>query len=169
MLELDTRPYRLDLPESLAWIEADYPHIVEFKENRLSKEKPRFQLERLKIDLANLPERRKMFVSVNARAKKMLVLTEGVVPYLSLEEVASLADDLRTSIAPVTGSSNTFRLRPLNIGTRSHEPRHAKRSLQIRTRRLVRFLRSARLASPEIRICPTKVTASIAQSSCLHF
>lgn len=93
---LDTRPYRLDLPESLVWIEADYPRIVEFKENLLSNEKPRFQLERVKLDLASLPERRKMLASVNARAKKMLVLTEGVVPYLSLEEAASLADDLRT-------------------------------------------------------------------------
>ena len=93
---LDTRPYRLDLPESLVWIEADYPHIVEFKENRLLKETPRCQLERVKLDLANLSERRKLFASVNARAKQILVLTEGVVPYLSLEEAASLADDLRT-------------------------------------------------------------------------
>lgn len=93
---LDTRPYRLDLPESLVWIEADYPHIVEFKENRLSNEKPRCQLERVKIDLANLSERRRALANINARAKKALVLTEGVVPYLSLEEAASLADDLRT-------------------------------------------------------------------------
>lgn len=93
---LDTRPYRLDLPGSLLWIEADYPHIVEFKENLLSKEEPRFQLERVKLDLAGLPERRQVFANINARATKMLVLTEGVVPYLSLEEAASLADDLRT-------------------------------------------------------------------------
>ncbi len=92
---LDTRPYRLDLPESLVWIEADYPNIVEFKESRLSNEKPHCQLERVKLDLASLPERRKFFASINARATKMLVLTEGVVPYLSLEEAASLADDLR--------------------------------------------------------------------------
>ncbi len=93
---LDTRPYRLDLPESLVWIEADYPHIVQFKENRLLKESPRCQLERVKLDLANLSERRKLLASVNARAKQMLILTEGVVPYLSAEEVASLADDLKT-------------------------------------------------------------------------
>jgi methyltransferase (TIGR00027 family) len=93
---LDTRPYRLDLSESLVWIEADYPHIVEFKENLLSKEKPRCQLERVKLDLASLPERREVLAGINARAKRMLVLTEGVVPYLSLEEAGSLADDLRT-------------------------------------------------------------------------
>jgi len=93
---LDTRPYRLDLPESLIWIEADYPHIVEFKEDRLSKEKPRCQLQRVKLDLSSLPEREPFLASVNARANKMLILTEGVIPYLSLEEAASLADDLKT-------------------------------------------------------------------------
>lgn len=92
---LDTRPYRLDLPESLVWIEADYPHIVEFKEDRLLKEKSRFQLERMKLDLADLSERRRALANINTRATKLLVLTEGVVPYLSLEEAASLADDLR--------------------------------------------------------------------------
>ena len=92
---LDTRPYRMNLPESLLWIEADQPHLIEFKEQRLSSEKPRCRLERVKIDLANPCERRQLLESVPSRAKKMLVLTEGVIPYLSMEEVSSLADDLR--------------------------------------------------------------------------
>jgi methyltransferase (TIGR00027 family) len=91
---LDTRPYRMDLPESLVWVEADYPHVIEFKENRLSSEKPRCRLERVKLDLANLSERRQILARIDARAKKMLILTEGVVPYLSIEEAGSLADDL---------------------------------------------------------------------------
>jgi hypothetical protein len=49
----------------------------------------------VKLDLANVSERRQMFATINARAKKVLVLTEGVVPYLSIEEVGSLADDLK--------------------------------------------------------------------------
>lgn len=93
---LDTRPYRLDLPESLAWIEADYPHIIAFKEKHLASETPRCRLERAKLDLADLSERRTMFASVNARANKMLILTEGVVSYLSVDEAGSLADDLRS-------------------------------------------------------------------------
>jgi methyltransferase (TIGR00027 family) len=92
---LDTRPYRMELPESLLWIEADYPHMIEFKEERLAKEKPRCRLERVKIDLANVEERRRMLAAVDARTRKMLVLTEGVVPYLNEEQGASLADDLR--------------------------------------------------------------------------
>jgi methyltransferase (TIGR00027 family) len=92
----DTRPYRMDLPASLLWVEADYPRVIEFKEARLSGEKPRCQLERVKINLADLPERRRMLTQIDVRAKKMLVLTEGVLPYLTNEEVGSLADDLRT-------------------------------------------------------------------------
>ncbi len=92
---LDTRPYRMELPESLLWIEADYPHMIEFKEERLAKEKPRCRLERVKIDLADEPARGQMLCEVDARASKLLVLTEGVVPYLDEEQAASLADDLR--------------------------------------------------------------------------
>jgi methyltransferase (TIGR00027 family) len=92
---LDTRPYRMDLPASLRWVEADYPHIIEYKETRLAGEPARCRLERVRIDLADVPERRNLFASVNARAKTLLVLTEGVVPYLSTEEAAVLADDLR--------------------------------------------------------------------------
>ena len=32
---LDSRPYRMDLPQSLRWIEIDYPTIIAYKENRL--------------------------------------------------------------------------------------------------------------------------------------
>lgn len=92
---LDTRPYRMEVPHSLVWIEADYPHVIEFKEKRLSGEKPLCQLERVKLDLADVDERKRIFSDINRRANKVTVLTEGVVPYLSAEEVGTLADDLR--------------------------------------------------------------------------
>lgn len=92
---LDTRPYRMDLPESLLWIEADYARMIGYKEERLAHERPRCRLERVKVDLSDVGERRKMLAIVDARARKMAVLTEGVIPYLSEQEVASLADDLR--------------------------------------------------------------------------
>jgi methyltransferase (TIGR00027 family) len=93
---LDTRPYRMDLPSSLVWVEADYPDLIEFKEKRLSGERPRCQLERVKLNLTNLSQRRQLLASTDARSKNTLILTEGVVPYLSVEEAASLADDLKT-------------------------------------------------------------------------
>ncbi|MGB7284704.1 MAG: SAM-dependent methyltransferase [Candidatus Acidiferrum sp.] len=91
---LDTRPYRMELPGSFLWIEADYPKMIEYKEKRLANEKPRCRLERVKLDLAKPLERREMLAAANARAKRILILTEGVVPYLSVEEAGSLADDL---------------------------------------------------------------------------
>lgn len=92
---LDTRPYRMDLPESLLWVEADYPGVIEFKEKRLLNEKPRCRLERVKLDLAILSERQQLLMNTNAQVKKLLILTEGVVPYLGIEEAGSLADDLK--------------------------------------------------------------------------
>ena len=92
---LDTRPYRMDLPASLTWIEADYPHVIEYKQQRLSSEKPRCHLTRIKCDLADDTARRQLLADANARARKLLVLTEGVIPYLSTEEASSLAGDLR--------------------------------------------------------------------------
>jgi len=92
---LDTRPYRMSLPASLHWIEADYARIVEYKESRLAHEHPHCELEREKVDLADRAERQKLFSRINAQATKVIVLTEGVVPYLSVEAAALLADDLR--------------------------------------------------------------------------
>ncbi len=91
---LDTRPYRLELPASLHWIEVDYPGIIEHKQRLLKAETPRMNLERITLDLADVDERRKLFARLNTQFKSILVLTEGVIPYLTEEHVASLADDL---------------------------------------------------------------------------
>jgi len=91
---LDTRPYRLELPPSLRWIEVDFAPTVDFKNKRLAGETPRCRLERRAIDLGDAAARRALLAEVNASAKKVLVLTEGVVGYLSNEEVAALAADL---------------------------------------------------------------------------
>jgi methyltransferase (TIGR00027 family) len=95
---LDARAYRLKLPESLQWIEADYPHMIDYKASQLDNERPCCRLERVKIDLADRGARGELFARVAAQAREILVLTEGVVPYLNNDEVASLADDLRATI-----------------------------------------------------------------------
>src|SRR5438128_593530 len=48
---LDTRPYRMDLPASLHWVEADLPDIQDCKKAILGDAKPacRLQLERLHL------------------------------------------------------------------------------------------------------------------------
>lgn len=91
---LDARPYRMKLPASLQWIEVDLPGILAYKEEILAGEKPTCALERVRLDLADVNARRALFASLNQRAKKILVLTEGLLVYLSAEEVAALARDL---------------------------------------------------------------------------
>ena len=91
---LDARPYRMNLPFSLQWIEVDLPGILTHKEEILAGEKPTCVLERIRLDLADTNARRALFANLNQRARKILVLTEGLLIYLSAEEVASLAKDL---------------------------------------------------------------------------
>lgn len=91
---LDTRPYRLDLPQSLQWIEVDLPAITNYKEKILNGEKPRCSLERFRLDLANVTARRELFQELGRRARKALILSEGLLGYLSPEEVLALGRDL---------------------------------------------------------------------------
>ncbi len=91
---LDTRPYRMQLPSSLPWVEVDLPEILSHKEEILRGEKPACVLERIRLDLADVAARRELFEQLGRRAKRALVLTEGLLTYLSAEEVASLAQDL---------------------------------------------------------------------------
>lgn len=96
---LDTRPYRMTLPETLRWIEVDHPTIIEWKRTLLSQEKPRCQLERIALDLADSQARRQLLDDVASRSGKVLVLTEAVTPYLPEEAVAALGADLRARAA----------------------------------------------------------------------
>jgi methyltransferase (TIGR00027 family) len=91
---LDARPYRMKLPAALQLLEVDLPGILAYKEEILAGEKPTCALERIRLDLADVTARRALFASLNQRAKKILVLSEGLLIYLSAEEVAALAKDL---------------------------------------------------------------------------
>jgi methyltransferase (TIGR00027 family) len=88
---LDARPYRLELPSDLEWIEVDLPDMIDYKVSRIGDQKPRCRLERVKLDLSDLPARRAFFDRFN---KETLVITEGLLIYLTPEAVSSLSDDL---------------------------------------------------------------------------
>jgi len=91
---LDARPYRMELPSSLQWVEVDLPEIISYKEEILAMESPRCRLERVALDLSDIKGRRDLFQAMNARAQKITVLSEGLLVYFSPEEVAALARDL---------------------------------------------------------------------------
>lgn len=94
---LDARPYRMALPASLQWIEVDLPEILTYKEKILEKEKPSCALERVRLDLSDQNARRALFADLNRRANKILIVTEGLLIYLSAEQVAALAEELAGS------------------------------------------------------------------------
>lgn len=91
---LDARPYRMRLPASLLWAEVDLPEILSYKEGILRDEKPVCGLERIHLDLSNIAARREVFRQLSRRAQRVLIITEGLITYLSREEVASVAQDL---------------------------------------------------------------------------
>ena len=96
---LDARPYRMDLPPSLQWIEVDLPEILAHKEELLRDEKPVCQLERVRLDLSDANARRELFSELGRRANRVLVVAEGLLVYLTEEEVADLATDLAAPAA----------------------------------------------------------------------
>lgn len=91
---LDARPYRMPLPANLIWVEVDLPAILDYKEEILGREKPRCRLERVRLDLANVEERRALLDRLAKQATNALVLSEGLLIYLSADQVETLAQDL---------------------------------------------------------------------------
>jgi methyltransferase (TIGR00027 family) len=91
---LDTRPYRMELPPSLQWIEVDFPAMIDYKEQVLAGEKPRCTLDRVRLDLSDVNARRALFQRLGSNARKVLVLTEGLLVYLTRDEVSALGRDL---------------------------------------------------------------------------
>ena len=91
---LDARPYRLKLPANLKWIDIDLPRMISYKNKILQEEKPRCQLRSIPLDLADKAARVDLFKQLGDEAKQALILTEGLIIYLTSDDVASLATDL---------------------------------------------------------------------------
>lgn len=91
---LDARPYRMALPPTLNWIEVDLAGILDYKEEILAAEKPVCRLERIRLDLSDASGRRELFSQLGRRSSKALIITEGLLIYLTADEVGALARDL---------------------------------------------------------------------------
>lgn len=94
---LDARPYRMELPAGLDWVEVDLPGMIEHKERVLGGETPACRLERVALDLADGEARRELLESLAGRCRKALVITEGLLIYLGEEPVGALADELHAA------------------------------------------------------------------------
>jgi methyltransferase (TIGR00027 family) len=88
---LDARPWRLDLPESLRWVDVDLPKMVEYKAGVMAGERPRCRYEAIAADLADPAQRDDVLTRAAAGSERALVVTEGLLVYLAPEDVGALA------------------------------------------------------------------------------
>jgi methyltransferase (TIGR00027 family) len=91
---LDSRPYRMQLPASLRWIEVDLPDILNYKQEVLAADRPICALERVPLDLRDNAARRALFQRLGDEAKHALVVSEGLLIYFKADSAAELACDL---------------------------------------------------------------------------
>jgi methyltransferase (TIGR00027 family) len=94
---LDARAWRMPLPASLRWIDVDLPEILDYKVDMLRDEKPVCQYEAIHADLTDPARRQALFAQVGAESSRVLVVTEGLLIYLTAEQVGTLANDLHAA------------------------------------------------------------------------
>jgi methyltransferase (TIGR00027 family) len=94
---LDARPWRLDLPPTLRWVDVDLPDILRYKLDTLRDATPRCVYEAVEADLTDAHVRRTLFDRLGASSNRTLVVTEGLLIYLSDADVGALATDLHAT------------------------------------------------------------------------
>jgi methyltransferase (TIGR00027 family) len=117
---LDARPYRLNLPASLQWVEADQPAVISYKSDILKNDTPHCALTREAVDLADAQARRAFLARALEGSRHAIVLTEGVIPYLSPDQVSELAADL--NVHPAIRSWILDYNSPLMMAMRRRQP-----------------------------------------------
>ncbi|WP_458690712.1 class I SAM-dependent methyltransferase [Nocardia tengchongensis] len=88
---LDVRPYRMELPGDLVWIEADLPDLVAEKSALLAGETPRCRLIRTALDVTDPGAVTTYLDSVLTNTTRALVISEGLVMYLEEADVVALS------------------------------------------------------------------------------
>jgi methyltransferase (TIGR00027 family) len=95
---LDTRPWRVELPADLRWIEVDFPAMLDYKTTLLASEQPKCRLEHIPADLNDATARHAILAAVG-KARGLMV-TEGLLTYLPAETVEALVVET-ASISPI--------------------------------------------------------------------
>lgn len=91
---LDARPWRMDLPATLRWVDVDLPGILNDKLQMLAGEKPKIQYEAITLDLADRAARQALFSQLGRSAQRALVISEGLLVYLTPQQVTELSEDI---------------------------------------------------------------------------
>lgn len=88
---LDARPWRLDLDPELRWVDVDFPEILAYKAGIIGDAKPKCHYESRGVDLRIAADRDALFAELGANAKRVLVIAEGLLIYLTPADVEALA------------------------------------------------------------------------------
>jgi methyltransferase (TIGR00027 family) len=96
---LDARPWRMDLPEKLRWVDVDLPGILNYKTEMLAGETANCRYEAVTMDLTDRPARQALFAQLGRDAQRALVVSEGLLVYLPASGVAELSADLRAVLS----------------------------------------------------------------------
>jgi methyltransferase (TIGR00027 family) len=94
---LDARPWRMPLSPDLRWIDVDLPGILDYKVDTLRDSRPVCQYEAVRLDLTDTAARKALFVRLSSAARSALVVTEGLLVYLTAEQAGAIATDLHAA------------------------------------------------------------------------
>jgi methyltransferase (TIGR00027 family) len=86
---LDTRPWRLELPPALRWIEVDFADMLDYKDALMADEAPRCRRERVTADVTDPAQRHAIFAATGAAPA--LMITEGLLMYLPAAAVQAIS------------------------------------------------------------------------------
>ena len=91
---LDARAWRLPVPPDLHWVDVDFPVMIDYKTEILRNERPVCRYEAIATDLTDDRARSALFERLGAGARRALVISEGLLIYLTPEQVSTLGRDL---------------------------------------------------------------------------
>ena len=80
----------MELPPDLTWLDVDLPAILDYKMSVMQDETPRCRYEAVRADLTDAEQRAAVLARADA-ASNALVLSEGLLIYLTEEDVTGLA------------------------------------------------------------------------------
>jgi methyltransferase (TIGR00027 family) len=91
---LDARAWRLDVPSDLRWVDVDFPVMIDYKTEIMKNEHTVCKYEAIAADLTDDSVRNALFAKLGASAQRVLVISEGLLIYLTPAQVESLGNAL---------------------------------------------------------------------------
>jgi methyltransferase (TIGR00027 family) len=91
---LDARAWRLDVSPELRWVDVDFPVMIDYKTEVMRGERTVCKYEAVAADLTDDRARSALFARLGASAQRALVISEGLLIYLTPDDVGKLARDL---------------------------------------------------------------------------